>query len=115
MTQDAPDFGWETSDHGGTTVLAVHGEVDISTSPKLQEAIREELRSHPVLLDLSRLSFMDSSGVRVIDAVLRDAHGEGRTLTIGSELPNNVRLVFDLTGLTEVLTFEDLPDRQERP
>jgi anti-anti-sigma factor len=113
VTQDVPDFGWETSEHGATVVLAVRGEVDISTSPMLEGAIREQLRSGSVLLDLSGLSFMDSSGVRVIDAVLRDAHNERRTLTIGSELPNNVRLVFDLTGLTEVLTFEDLPSRSE--
>jgi anti-sigma B factor antagonist len=114
VTQDVPDFGWETSDYGGKVVLAVRGEVDISTSPKLGEGIRRQLRSNPVLLDLSGLSFMDSSGVRVIDAAVRDAHEEGQTLTIGSALPNNVRLVFDLTGLTEVLTFEDLPDQQER-
>ena len=104
-----PDFGWETSEHGGKVVLSVRGEVDISTSPKLHEVIREQLRSRPVLLDLSGLSFMDSSGVRVIDAALRDAHNEGRALTIGAELPSSVRLVFDLTGLSDVLTFEDLP------
>jgi anti-sigma B factor antagonist len=50
---------------GLTTELIVRGEWDLAQQPTVRSAIQTALQSHPecVLLDLSQLSFIDSSGI----------------------------------------------------
>jgi anti-anti-sigma factor len=112
--QATPHFGWDATSGGGRTVIAARGELDIASVEAFEAALREHLERGPVVLDLRGLAFMDSSGVKLLDAILRDADLLGWTFTVGSELPDGVRRLFDLTGITDVLPFEDLPDREER-
>jgi anti-sigma B factor antagonist len=52
------------SDSGPFKVVALNGEVDLHTSPGARRAILDSLRSgNPVLVDLSAVLYMDSSGV----------------------------------------------------
>ena len=104
-----PDFGLKTTESDGRVVLAVRGEVDIATVGMLDEALRDQLAAGPVLLDMSDLTFMDSCGVRLLDAILRDSDSEGWTFAIGADLQRSVRHILDLTGLTKVLPFEVPP------
>ncbi|HWC38071.1 MAG TPA: STAS domain-containing protein [Acidimicrobiales bacterium] len=56
---------------GRSTVLSVQGELDMATAPELRTALaRLANRKCDVVVDLSRVTFMDSSGIRV----LLDAH-----------------------------------------
>src|SRR5437899_2189278 len=57
-----------------------------------------------ILLDLSRLDFIDSTGLWVITTARRwcETHGCGFMLIPGSE---PVQSVFELTGLSDVLPF----------
>jgi anti-anti-sigma factor len=96
---------------GDLTLLAVCGELDIATTDRFLTAVGAHLAdADPVMLDLRGLSFMDSSGVRALDAVLRDADRQGRPLTIGSALQAGVRQVLELTGILALLPLADLPD-----
>jgi anti-anti-sigma factor len=104
-----------TFEHAGErTVMAVDGELDMATVDEFTASLREGLAAGPVLLDLRALAFMDSSGVRALDAVLRDAEGEGWKLTILPEMRANVRQLLTLTGLIAILPFED-PPAEENP
>jgi anti-anti-sigma factor len=48
-----------------TLVLTVHGEIDLGTAPTLREALKPILdrQTGPVVVDLSEVAFMDSTGV----------------------------------------------------
>lgn len=87
-------------------VVAVAGEIDMMTAPDLEAALREHLAAGPVRLDLRGLSFMDSSGIRVLDAILRDLPDMRGTLLIEPTLQPAVRQVIALTGMTHALPFD---------
>ena len=57
----------------GTTVLAVAGELDVAASPALSEKLNELIRSGEgdVIVDLKRVSFIDSTGLAVLLNALR--------------------------------------------
>lgn len=79
------------------------GELDLATADAYATAVREQLAAGPVLLDLGELSFMDSSGVRTLGALMRDAAREGWTLAVRPEMQANVRQVLEITGMTGIL------------
>jgi anti-anti-sigma factor len=96
------------SEQGATTVIALEGEWDLAQQPATRDAVRKALERPPerLVLDLSRLSFIDSSGVHgVIDLSMRAARqGIGLAIIPG---PRAVQRVFELCGLTERLPFID--------
>ena len=93
----------------GHAVIAAAGELDISHADELASALVEALARGPVRLDLAGLTFMDSSGVRLLDTLLRDSERERWVLTIVQELQRPVRRVLELTGMVALLPFEPEP------
>ncbi len=85
--------------HGGTLKLALQGELDMGTAPELEArlAALSEARS-PAKLDLSGLTFVDSTGLRVLLGAVRDADRDGWKLEVGRELSPQVRRLVELTG-----------------
>lgn len=66
----------------GRTVVELRGELDVSNADDLRErllAIIGEDRASSLILDLSGLSFMDSTGISVLVAAERRAHELGGT------------------------------------
>lgn len=73
-----------TSDQRGRPRVVVRGQLDLSTSERLEQAVSDaELRAPDGLtIDVSGLEFIDSTGLQVlIDADLR-ARGAGRGLSV---------------------------------
>jgi anti-sigma B factor antagonist len=97
----------DSSPRADGTTVAVAGEVDMATVGAIGDEVRARLRTGPVLLDLARVTFMDSSGVRMLDGLLRDAAAEGWELRIAPELTDAVEQVLELTGMRGQLPFED--------
>ena len=87
-------------------VVAVVGELDLATAPEFEATLLEYLAEGPVRLDMRGLSFMDSSGIRILDAILRDLPMIGSTLVIEPTLQPAVRQVIALTGMTDALPFD---------
>lgn len=96
-------------------LIAVAGEVDLVTAPELEAVLREQLRAGPVRLDLRGLSFMDSSGIRMLDAIVRDRADMRGELLIEPTLQPPVRQVIALTGMTEALPFDSPPPAEPNP
>jgi anti-anti-sigma factor len=68
---------------GGASVIVVSGELDLATSPQLLAlASRLDARAEPVILDLSAVTFVDSSGVRALLDADRIAGDKGRRLAL---------------------------------
>jgi anti-sigma B factor antagonist len=97
----------DSSSLTGRTVVAVAGEIDLATADAMVEGVRAHLRKGPVLLDLARVTFMDSSGVRALEALLRDVDAEGRQLRVVPTLTDAVEQVLELTGMRDQLPFDD--------
>ena len=67
------------------TIVQICGELDISTAPDLRERLLEVLNRRTLsrlILDLSKLEFMDSSGVAVLVNTERRARLLGRTFVL---------------------------------
>jgi anti-sigma B factor antagonist len=96
----------EAAGSGGERVIRLHGELDIDSAPDLERAL---LRSRPaqqrVVLDLSELKFMDSTGLRVLLRA-RAAAEEGRWEMFLRDVPSNIQRLFDMTGVHEALPGE---------
>jgi anti-sigma B factor antagonist len=104
---DPPFFRITVHPGAERTVVTAAGEVDLATAGEIGDTLRAELATGPVLLDLSELTFMDSSGVRVLDAILGACAQEGWDLRVRRELHEHVRQVLEMTALYDALPFED--------
>ncbi len=92
---------------GGETVVSVAGEVDLTTSEELDRVVRAEMRREAVLLDLRGVTFMDSSGLRALDTLIRHSEEGGGTLRIDPALSDSVRQILELTGMMSILPLAD--------
>ena len=89
-------------DEGSDTVFVLRGELDPHTAPSLRTEIDRVFESGRVnlVLDLSGLSFIDSSGLRVIISAHKDAAERDGYLVLRSPSQTTRRLL-DITGLLE--------------
>jgi anti-sigma B factor antagonist len=100
----------DTGEHGPWALVSVAGEVDLATSPELRAALDAAIAaSSQLVLDLSQVTFLDSTGL----GVLVQAHQ--RALEDGSQLrlvvvESNVRRVIDVTGLDTVFSLHESLD-----
>ncbi len=89
------------------SVLALSGELDLSSAPELEQAM-SEAKPEPgrrLLLDLAGLSFMDSTGVSVLVRAKQDADANGWLIALRSPT-GQVRRLLELVGLLERLEIE---------
>ena len=98
----------DTEDRNGLVHVALRGELDLSTVAKVQDELkRVEQGAPPVMvLDLSRLSFLDSTGLRCLVTADERAREAGRRLVIVRG-PDPVQRVFAITRLEERLEMVD--------
>jgi anti-anti-sigma factor len=97
-----------TEDRDGLVRLALVGELDLSTVAKVQEELRRIEASSPatVVVDLSKLTFLDSTGLRCIVTADERAREAGRRMVIVRG-PDAVQRVFAITRLEERLEMVD--------
>ena len=92
-------------DRDGTTVLELHGEFDLASAATFEAGLASaEAELAPLVIDLSGLHFIDSTGIGQLLAAHTRAEREGRELVF-LKGPPAVENVLRLTGLNEILTF----------
>lgn len=98
----------ETREQDGTLHVALRGELDLSTVEKVEKELHraEEAEPETVILDLSGLTFLDSTGLRTIVMADQRARGAGRRLAVVKG-PETVHRVFTITRLDERLEMLD--------
>jgi anti-sigma B factor antagonist len=85
--------------------VAVSGEVDIDTAPRMRRALLEAVEAgQPVVVDLGAVTFMDSSGLAALIVAQRAAQAAGATVEL-AEVPAPVRRLLSLTGMDTFLTY----------
>jgi anti-sigma B factor antagonist len=102
------EFSVEVSVEAGRTVIAVAGDLDAHTAPTLQAELDPFTRRPAVALviDLSRVDFIDSTGLGVIVTTLKHLREGGGTLDVVVCTPRVLK-VFALTGLDVVIPLHE--------
>ena len=97
-------------DGDDAVVVKVRGELDLSTSPDLAAALSTtEVTAPTVQLDLSAVTFLDSSAIGMLVAAGTDLASAGQRLQIGPR-SDIVHRVLEITGLAEPsAAFDVLP------
>lgn len=107
----ATDLGLEVSEHDGLTVLAVKGEVDVYTAPRLRERLVHLVSQgiRRIVVDLQGVDFLDSTGLGVLVGGLKRARSHDGDLYLTCAQPRVLK-VFEITGLTKVFEIHDSLD-----
>ncbi|MGE3538388.1 MAG: STAS domain-containing protein [Candidatus Tectimicrobiota bacterium] len=93
--------------NGVMVVVPAGPQLDASTAAEFQQAMTPVLEAHTqVLVDLSRLDFVDSSGLGVFLACLRHIQGQGGELKLCGLLPP-VRALFELVRMHRLFHIFD--------
>ncbi len=105
-SEPTPAFDVAIEQRGDTLVAAPSGELDIASAPLLLSALRAHEPFDRLVIDLRQLSFMDSSGLRLLvsERDRADADGYGFTLVRGGA---EISRLLRLTRLDEKLPFAD--------
>jgi anti-sigma B factor antagonist len=111
MDREPEEFALECRQEGGRLLVVVRGELDLATTPALEDVLLEGLDAGDrVLLDVRGLAFMDSSGVRTLVSAHARAGRDGERFAVvrparGSE----VARIIDVSGLDAELRLLDDP------
>lgn len=104
------DLDLSTRRLGDRTVVSVGGEVDLETASQLGDHALEALHEGPhMVLDLTQVSFMDSTGLKVLLSVQRRAELAGGSLALAGA-SRSVRKILALTGLDQSFGLYDTVD-----
>jgi len=97
---------------GRTAVVDVEGDIDLSRSPQFQRSLLAVLDRRPtrVVVNLSAVAYMDSSGVASLVKLLSRTRKQGISLALAG-LGERVRSIFEITRLDTV--FETYPTEKE--
>jgi anti-sigma B factor antagonist len=95
----------------GATVLSVTGELDYHTAPQLTHAIQDApfAADRPVVMDLTGLTYCDSTGITVLIHAYQRAQTVGCPLSVAG-LNEDLLRVFRIVGLDQVFSFHPTVD-----
>ena len=92
----------------GVVVFLVDGEINISTSPDLKKQF-EKQPSKKIVVDLEKVSYVDSSGLATLVEMLKRTKLQGGSLSL-SGLSDKVRSLFEITKLDKLFVVTRTQD-----
>jgi len=95
-------------DRGDLTIVVVEGEVDVYTAAVLREKLIDVIDADhaDVIVDLTGVGFLDSTGLGVLVGALKKIRGFGGRLQLVID-QEKVMKVFRITALTQVFTIHE--------
>ena len=108
VPNDSGDLKFVVREQGTTTMLELDGEWDLVSVPTARQAISRVLDrdNESLVLDLSRLKFIDSSGLHATVELSERATAQNKQLVI-IRGPRGVQRAFEITGLAATLPLID--------
>ena len=96
----------------GLTVCHIEGEIDINTSPGIKKSLDKLLQAKTpkVIVNLSKVTYVDSSGLATLVEILKNMRSYGGRLRL-TNLSPKVKSLFEITKLEKL--FEIMADEQE--
>jgi anti-sigma B factor antagonist len=104
MTSDA-EFKVTMSEESAAPVLEARGEIDVASAPGFHASLFDLIGQEPdmVIVDMSGVTFIDSTGLGVLVAAEKQMRDGGHQLRLVVTQPQITRLL-ELTGLDKVFT-----------
>jgi anti-sigma B factor antagonist len=98
------DLMLQVEECDGWAVVRASGDLDLTTAPRLREAVVGVVVSGQpkVVLELQAVDFIDSTGLGVLVGLLKRARSQGGDLRLVSTR-SSLRKVLELTGLDRAL------------
>ena len=105
------DLTLATREVGGTTVVAVGGEIDVYTAPKLRDKITELVGAgvYHLVVDLEAVEFLDSTGLGVLVGGLKKVRAHDGSLRLVCTQDRLLK-IFRITGLAKVFDIHQSAD-----
>ena len=105
------DLTLSTREVGGRTVVAVGGEIDVYTAPKLRDTITELVAAgnYDIVIDMERVEFLDSTGLGVLVGGLKKVRAHDGSLELVCSQERLLK-IFRITGLAKVFVIHDSVD-----
>ncbi|MBL4748274.1 MAG: STAS domain-containing protein [Magnetovibrio sp.] len=99
-----------TSEQSGVKIVALSGEVDLSTSPQVRNALLDcILGGSSVVVDLSQVAYIDSSGIASLVEAFQSAKSRGQGFALANIGQTPMR-VLQLARLDKVFVIHDAVD-----
>jgi anti-sigma B factor antagonist len=91
---------------GKTTIVWAEGDIDLGRSPVLRESLRRASAERPgrLVIDLSLVEYMDSSGVATLVEALQLSR-KNATVLVLCGMKDRVRSIFEIARLDTVFTI----------
>lgn len=113
---EPPTFEIRESHVHGSLRLSLAGELDLASTRVLEDRLaRLRALRTPVRLDLSRLEFIDSTGIHLLIRTIGDARIKRWNVRIEPELSRQVMSLFKLVRLDHFVLAADPGPRPEAP
>lgn len=94
-----------TTRNGSALTLQLEGRLDTTTSPQLEAELSASLDGVKQLtLDLQRLAYLSSAGLRVILGAQKRMNKQGQMVV--RHVNETIMEVFEVTGFVDILTIE---------
>lgn len=93
---------------GRAIVLELGGEIDMKCSARIKDKFKEIYRDKPpvIVVDMTEVEFMDSSGLATLVGVLKWCRLNGSELRLAG-LTKTVRNIFDICRLESIFQIYD--------
>lgn len=100
------DLTLTTREVDGTAVIAVSGEIDVYTAPKLRDEISSIVAGgiHSIIIDMEQVEFLDSTGLGVLVGGLKKVRAEDGSLELVCSQERLLK-IFRITGLSKVFVI----------
>lgn len=117
MRGSQPGFEVQTSVHDGRHALLLSGELDLAVAAELEATVRGlgGAGVSGIELDLTQLTFMDSSGLRAVLNVQELCAKHQYDFLVVAPGSGQVQRLLELTGTADVLPLADAPRNRAQP
>ncbi|GAA0576422.1 STAS domain-containing protein [Kribbella sandramycini] len=106
---DDDDLTIRTAEAADHLLLTVIGDLDLENAPAMTAALKDAIGVRPVILDLTGVDFMDSSGLGVLVGAHKEAAAHGAALLLAAPGPR-LQKIFKITKLHKVFAvYESVP------
>ena len=105
------DLTLATRELDGRAVVAVGGEIDVYTAPKLRDCITDLVGAgtYNIVIDLEAVEFLDSTGLGVLVGGLKKVRAHNGSLDLICSQERLLK-IFRITGLAKVFVIHDSAD-----
>ncbi|MCY7394709.1 MAG: anti-sigma factor antagonist [Nocardioides sp.] len=105
------DLTLATREIDGKTVIAVGGEIDVYTAPKLRDKLTELVANgvYDIVIDMEAVEFLDSTGLGVLVGGLKKVRAHDGSLQLVLTQDRLLK-IFRITGLAKVFVIHESAD-----